>query len=70
MQAREEDTDVSCQFEVSPGKVIDVFAGALRKRRLYFGAPFANTPYINCTTAEDYAKYEKIIGVGRIQTAL
>ena len=58
-RARERDTDQSRQLELSPGKHIDVLADASGKRPLYFGAHFTNTPYMDCSTAEDYAKYEK-----------
>ena len=59
VRAREQDTDETRRLEVSPGKVIDVLPDESGNRPLYFGAHFANTPYIDCTTAEDYAKYEK-----------
>ena len=58
-RAREGDTDQSRRLEVSPGKDIDVLADASGKRPLYFGAHFANTPYIDCTTAEDYTKFDR-----------
>ena len=38
---------------------MDVLPDKAGKRPLYMGAHFANTPYIDCTTEEDYAKYEK-----------
>lgn len=58
-RAREGDTDQSRRLEVSPGKDIDVLADVSGKRPLYFGAHFANAPYIDYITAEDFAKYEK-----------
>ena len=59
VRAREEDTDVTRRLEVSPGKVIDVLPDESGNRPLYFGAHFANTPYIDCTTAEDYTKFDR-----------
>ena len=59
VRAREEDTDETRRLEVSPGKFLDVLANASGNRPLYFGAHFANTPYIDCTTTEDYASFEK-----------
>ena len=59
VRAREEDTDETRRLEVARGKVIDVLADASGNRPLYFGAHFANTPYIDCITSEDYANFEK-----------
>ena len=53
-----EQTDELCHFEIFLGKFIDVLADESGKRPLYLGAHFANTPYIDCVTAEDYANYE------------
>ena len=59
VRAREEDTDETRRLEVARGKVIDVLADASGNRPLYFGAHFANTPYADCTTAEDYTNFER-----------
>ena len=59
VRAREQDTDETRQLEVSPSKVIDVLPNESGNRPLYFGAHFANTPYIDCTTAEDYTKFDR-----------
>ena len=62
-------TDETRRLQVAPGKFIDVLADKLGNRPLYSCAHFINTPYIDCTLAEDYAKYDKKIGWGRMQTA-
>ena len=65
VRPQEVDTDESRRLEVGTGKFIDVLADKLGKRPLYFGAHFANTPYFYCTSAEDYAKYEKTHWLGK-----
>lgn len=55
----EDYTDESRRLQLSRGKFIDVLLDKLGKRLLYMGAHFENTPYIDCTTEEDYVKYEK-----------
>ena len=59
VRARKEDTDKTRRLAVARGKVLDVLADASGNRPLYFGAHFANTPYIDCTTAEDYTKFDR-----------
>ena len=59
VRPQEVETYKLCLLEVGTGKFIDVLADQSGKRPLYFDAHFANTPYFYCTSAEDYAKYDK-----------
>ena len=65
VQTQRVHTDELRHLEVGPGKFIDVLADQSGKRPLYFGAHFANTLYFYCTSAEDYAKYEKNPWLGK-----